>query len=107
MLLRARTGDQAAIEEIVERCTPMLRALAHRYVARAADIDDVLQDVWTTFVENLDRIHEPAATRGWLVRVLTHTAWRTQSRARRAVPAGWAPRIEAVSPSAKRPKVAA
>jgi RNA polymerase sigma factor (sigma-70 family) len=97
MLLRARTGDQAAIEEIVERCTPMLRALAHRYVANAADIDDVMQDVWITFVENLDRIHEPAATRGWLVQVLTHTAWRAQSRARRAVPTAHVGEGEAIN----------
>jgi RNA polymerase sigma factor (sigma-70 family) len=86
MLLRARAGDQAAIGEIIERCTPMLRALARRYVANPAEVDDVLQDVWLTFVQNLDRIHEPAATRGWLVRVLTHTAWRAQRRAGRAVP---------------------
>jgi RNA polymerase sigma factor (sigma-70 family) len=86
MMLRARAGDRAAIGEIVERCTPMLRALAHRYVDNAAEVDDVVQDVWVTFVQNLDRIREPAATRGWLVRVLTHTAWRAQSRARRSVP---------------------
>jgi RNA polymerase sigma factor (sigma-70 family) len=86
MLLRARAGDRAAIGEIIERCTPMLRALARRYVANPAEVDDVLQDVWLTFVQNLDRIHEPAATRGWLVRVLTHTAWRAQRRAGRAVP---------------------
>ena len=86
MLVRARAGDQAAIGEIIQRCTPMLRALARRYVANPAEVDDVLQDVWLTFVQNLDRIHEPAATRGWLVRVLTHTAWRAQRRAGRAVP---------------------
>ncbi|HET6953166.1 MAG TPA: sigma-70 family RNA polymerase sigma factor [Acidimicrobiales bacterium] len=86
MVLRARAGDRAAIGDIVERCTPMLRALARRYVTDHAEIDDVLQDVWLTFVQNLDRIREPAATRGWLVRVLTHTAWRAQSRARRSVP---------------------
>jgi RNA polymerase sigma factor (sigma-70 family) len=86
MLVRARAGDQAAIGEIIERCTPMLRALARRYVANPAEVDDVLQDVWLTFVQNLDRIHEPAATRGWLVRVLTHTAWRAQRCSARAVP---------------------
>ncbi len=87
MLLRARAGDRNAIGEIVERCSPMLRAVAHRYVTSQHDVDDVLQDVWATFVQNLDRIREPAATRGWLVRVLTHTAWRAQRRARRAEPA--------------------
>lgn len=86
MVLRARVGDRAAVGEIVERCTPMLRALARRYVSNAAEVDDVVQDVWVTFVQNLERIREPAATRAWLVRVLMHTAWRAQSRAARAVP---------------------
>jgi RNA polymerase sigma factor (sigma-70 family) len=86
LLLRARANDERAIGEIVERCTPMLRALARRYVADPSDADDVVQDVWVTFVQHLDRIHEPAATRGWLMQVLTHTAWRAQSRARRSVP---------------------
>lgn len=86
LLLRARAGEEAAVGEIVERCTPMLRALARRYVSDPAEVDDVVQDVWVTFVQHLDRIHEPAATRGWLVRVLTHTAWRAQAKARRSVP---------------------
>jgi RNA polymerase sigma factor (sigma-70 family) len=86
MVVRARAGDEGAIGEIVERCTPMLRAVARRCVARASDVDDVVQDVWLTFVQNLDRIREPAATRGWLVRVVTHTAWRAQQRAGRCVP---------------------
>jgi RNA polymerase sigma factor (sigma-70 family) len=86
MLMRARANDEDAIREIVERCTPMLRALATRYVSDRSEIDDILQDVWVTFVRNLHRIHEPAATRAWLVQVLTHTAWRAQSRAGRSVP---------------------
>jgi RNA polymerase sigma factor (sigma-70 family) len=86
LVLRARVGERAAVEEIVERCSPMLRALARRHVSNAAEIDDIVQDVWVAFVQNLDRIREPAATRAWLVRVLTHTAWRAQSRSARAVP---------------------
>jgi RNA polymerase sigma factor (sigma-70 family) len=85
-VLRARVGDRAAVAEIVERCSPMLRALARRHVSNANEVDDVVQDVWVTFVQHLDRIREPAATRAWLVRVLTHTAWRAQSRSARAVP---------------------
>jgi RNA polymerase sigma factor (sigma-70 family) len=86
LLLRARADDKQALGEIVQRCTPMLRARARRYVADPSDVDDVVQDVWITFVQHLDRIHQPEATRGWLVQVLTHTAWRAQSRARRSVP---------------------
>jgi RNA polymerase sigma factor (sigma-70 family) len=86
LLCRARVGDQAAVGEIVERCTPMLRAVARRYVHGDSDVDDVLQDVWIAFVENLHLIREPAATRGWLLRVLTHAAIRAGQQARRAEP---------------------
>jgi RNA polymerase sigma factor (sigma-70 family) len=85
LLLRARAHDERAVAEIVERCTPMLRALAGRYLTDRSAVDDVVQDVWVTFVQNMHRIHEPAATRGWLVQVLTHTAWRAERRARRSV----------------------
>ena len=64
----------------------MLRALARRIVYDDAEVEDVIQEVWVTFVENLDRIREPAATRGWLARVLTHTAIRAAQRARRTEP---------------------
>jgi RNA polymerase sigma factor (sigma-70 family) len=83
VLCRARAGDQAAIGEIVQRCSPMLRALARRTVHDDAEVEDVLQEVWITFVENLERIREPAATRAWLVRVLTHAAIHAAQRARR------------------------
>jgi RNA polymerase sigma factor (sigma-70 family) len=86
MLCRARAGDQTAVAEIVQRCTPMLRAIARRYLRTEAEVDDVLQDVWITFVQNLHRIREPAATRGWLARVLTHTAGRAGQRAQRSEP---------------------
>ena len=86
LLCRARAGDQAAVGEIVVRCTPMLRALARRCLHDDDEVEDVLQDVWITFVEHLDRIREPAATRAWLVRVLTHAAIHASQRARRAEP---------------------
>ena len=86
MVWRARLGDREAIGEIVERCGPMLQGVARRHLHDRAEVDDVVQDVWVTFVQNLDRIREPAATRAWLVRVLTHAAWRAQRTAARAVP---------------------
>jgi RNA polymerase sigma factor (sigma-70 family) len=84
LVWRARAGDQEAVGEIVERCTPMLRAVARRYVYSDADVDDIVQEVWITFVKHIDGIREPAATRGWLVRVLSHAAARAAQRARRA-----------------------
>ena len=85
-LVAAWSGDHGALDEIVDRCSPMLRAVARRYVRRPADVDDVVQDAPVSFVEHLDHIRTPAATRGWLVTVATHAAWRAQRRASRAAP---------------------
>lgn len=86
MVLRARAGDDGGVDELVAVCTPLMRSVARRYLADPAEVDDVVQEVWLKFLLNLDRIHEPAATRAWLLRVLTHAAWRARSRAGRAVP---------------------
>ena len=82
---RGRAGDRAAVAAVVERCAPMVRAVARRYV-RGADVEDVAQEVWLAFVAHLDQIEVPAATRGWLVRVTTRAAWRARRKQDRAVP---------------------
>jgi RNA polymerase sigma factor (sigma-70 family) len=82
---QARAGDSSAVASVFERCGPMVRAVARRYV-RGADVDDVAQEVWLAFVEHLDQIQTPAATRGWLVRVTTRAAWRARRRQDRSVP---------------------
>jgi RNA polymerase sigma factor (sigma-70 family) len=82
---RARAGDGRAMAAIVERCSPMVRAVARRYVGEA-DADDVAQDVWLAFIEHLDQIKVPAATRGWLAQVTTRAAWRARKRLDRSAP---------------------
>ena len=82
---RARAGDSAAVAAMVERCGPMVRAVARRYV-NGAEVDDVTQEVWLAFVEHVDQIQVPAATRGWLVRVTARAAWRARRKQDRAVP---------------------
>ena len=81
---RARTGDQRALAALIDRCTPMVRGVARRYLRRPSDIDDVAQEVWLAFTRHLHRIESPASTRAWLVRVATHAAWRVQRKAPRA-----------------------
>jgi RNA polymerase sigma factor (sigma-70 family) len=86
LVCRARTGDRSAMNQIVDRCAPMVRAVAHRYVSNPADVDDVVQDAWLSLVEHLDSIRSPAATRAWLVQVTTHAAWRNRRKALREQP---------------------
>jgi RNA polymerase sigma factor (sigma-70 family) len=86
LVVRARRGDRRAVSEIVDRCSPMVHGLARRYLNDPTEADDVAQEVWLRFTEHLHRIETPAATRAWLARVTTHTAWRAQRRANRTSP---------------------
>ena len=43
---RLRAGDLLALEELYDRHTPLLYALVMRIVGRAADAEEVLQDIW-------------------------------------------------------------
>jgi RNA polymerase sigma factor (sigma-70 family) len=63
---RARDGDQAAWDEIVERYAPLVWSVCQRYRLSPADVDDVGAIVWLRLVERLDSIREPAALPGWL-----------------------------------------
>ena len=86
LVCRARAGDRTAMTQIVDRCGPMVRAVAHRYVSNAADVDDVVQDTWLSLVEHLHSIRSPAATRAWLVQVTTRAAWRNRRKVVRVAP---------------------
>jgi RNA polymerase sigma factor (sigma-70 family) len=86
LVCRARAGDRSAIAQIVDRCTPMVRGVAHRYVSNPTDVDDVVQDAWLSLVEHLDSIRSPASTRAWLVRVTTHAAWRNRRKVAKSAP---------------------
>jgi len=63
---RARDGDQAAWDAIVERYAPLVWAVCRRYGLSGADAEDVGANVWLRLVEGLDTIREPAALAGWL-----------------------------------------
>lgn len=86
LLAQARGGDHEAMAGIVEACTPMVRGTAARHVANAADVDDVVQEVWLALAQNIRRITNPLALRGWLLTVTVRAAWRHHGRTRRFVP---------------------
>jgi RNA polymerase sigma factor (sigma-70 family) len=81
LVVRARAGDRAAWNEIVERYAPLVWSICHRYRLTRTDADDVAQSVWLRLVEQLPALREPAALPGWIatttsrecVRVLRNT----------------------------------
>ena len=66
LVARARAGDQAAWNELVERYAPLVWSICNRYRLCRQDIDDIGQTVWLLLVEQLGNIRQPAALPGWL-----------------------------------------
>lgn len=63
---RARDGDKAAWDEIVERYAPLVWSICRRFRLDQHDLDDVCQSVWLRLVEHLTELRDPAALPGWL-----------------------------------------
>jgi RNA polymerase sigma factor (sigma-70 family) len=82
---RARAGDRSAFVSLVERCRPLVTRVARRYLANPADAEDVVQEVWLSLYEHVDRIHSPELVRSWLCRVTANAALRSQTRSSRVV----------------------
>lgn len=66
---RARAGDDWAHEMIYRRHVGLIAATAQRLLRDPADVDDIVQETFLIGFEQLERLVEPAALRGWLVRI--------------------------------------
>jgi RNA polymerase sigma factor (sigma-70 family) len=66
LVTRARAGDKAAWDLIVDRYAPLIWAVCRRHQLSGADAEDVGASVWLRLVENLGGLREPAALPGWL-----------------------------------------
>jgi RNA polymerase sigma factor (sigma-70 family) len=67
LVCRARDGDRAAWDQIVERYAPLVWSICRQHRLGRPDIDDVGQGVWLRLVEHLPALREPAALPGWIV----------------------------------------
>jgi len=61
-----RGGDQAALERMVVRLTPVLWHLARAYGLDRATAEDVVQTTWLTLYRKADTIQDPQAVLRWL-----------------------------------------
>jgi RNA polymerase sigma factor (sigma-70 family) len=106
LVLRARSGDQAAWNEIVERYAPLLWSICRTYRLADDEAEDLGQTVWLRLVEHLAVIREPAALPGWLA-VTTRRECLTVLRARHSrdnvVAAAEAGAVAQAAPSVEEP----
>jgi len=75
---RARDGDQAAWDQIIERFAPLVWSICRRFRLSDADSHDVGQSVWLRLVEYLPALREPAALPGWLATTTRRECMRVQ-----------------------------
>lgn len=66
LVVRARAGDQAAWDAIVDRYAPLVWSVCRRRGIFGSDADDVGANTWLRLVEHLESLREPAALPGWL-----------------------------------------
>jgi RNA polymerase sigma factor (sigma-70 family) len=66
LVLRARAGDKAAWDDIVDRYAPLVWAICRRFHLSDADTDDVGQTIWVRLIEHIQVLREPAALPGWI-----------------------------------------
>lgn len=83
---RARAGDRAAWDAIVERYASLVWGVARRYRLSDADCADIGGSVWLRLVENLDSLREPAALPGWLATTTARACARLYNKRKRQIP---------------------
>jgi RNA polymerase sigma factor (sigma-70 family) len=80
LVTRAGIGERSAWDELVDRYSPLIWSICHRWQLDRTDAEDVGQAVWLRLVEQLGNIRDPAALPGWLAT----TTQRECSRIRRS-----------------------
>ncbi len=84
LVLRSRSGDQAAFGTLVRRHQRRIFGLGVRLLGGVADADDLVQETFLRAWRALDRFDEDRPLAPWLVRIATNRALNVlDSRSRR------------------------
>lgn len=85
VLRRAREGDYAAFEELVNRHERRLYRLAMNILRQREDAENVVQTTFLKVLEHLSGFREEASFSTWVTRIATHAALNVL-RKRRGLP---------------------
>ena len=86
MVERAKGGDKAAWDEIVDRFSTLVWSVCHKYRLSEPDAEDVNGTVWLRLIENLAGLREPAALPGWLATTTARACIEVYRRNKRQIP---------------------
>ncbi|MBV8431450.1 MAG: sigma-70 family RNA polymerase sigma factor [Solirubrobacterales bacterium] len=84
LAIRAAEGDPGAWDAMVERYSPLVWSICTRFRLSRSDAEDVAQNVWLLLVEQLGKLHDPAALPGWLATTTRRECLRVVSSARKS-----------------------
>ncbi|HET6685932.1 MAG TPA: sigma-70 family RNA polymerase sigma factor, partial [Jiangellaceae bacterium] len=72
----AAGGDQGAWNQLVDRYSRLVWAVARGHRLAHADSADVFQTTWLRLVEHLGRLRDPEQLAGWLSTTARHESLR-------------------------------
>src|SRR5438445_9095965 len=72
LVTRARTGDRAALEELVKTCKDLVYNLAIRMLGDRGDAEDVSQEILIRVVTGLASFRGESSFRTWVYRVASN-----------------------------------
>ena len=76
LLAEAEAGNNAAWNELVDRYSGLVWAVARGFALSMADAADVSQTTWLRLVEHLTKLREPEHLGGWLATTARHECLR-------------------------------
>ncbi len=79
-------ADEAAFAALVQRHTPLVRAVCGGWLPCAADIDDAAQATFLVLVKRAGSIRDPAKVGSWLCRTAVYVARRLRKQLGRSAP---------------------
>lgn len=87
LVIKARAGDEAAFDDLVELFTPRLFGMGMRMFGNAEAAEEAVQESWIRIHDKLASLNEPAAFPGWAMRVMlsrVHDEFRFRARQKNA-----------------------
>jgi RNA polymerase sigma-70 factor (ECF subfamily) len=83
LIQRARSGDDAAFNQIVQTYRKRILGTISRLIGRPEDVEDVAQEVFLRLYFSLDQLRTPEVFEPWLYRLTVNAAYDYLRRNRR------------------------
>ena len=107
VVVKARAGDAAAFNQIVQACRKPILGTIRRLIGNADDVEDVAQEVFVRVYYSLDQLRSEDGFEAWLYRLTVNSAYdylRRKKRRQESRMYSWTPKTsEITTTTGKRP----